>query len=248
MATAINTGAGWGLSVQVGPEPYEYLVIDIETGAAPDKDVKEYFEKTYRCPRNIKDPEKKKANREKAWASAQEMASVHPLAPVIAIGLKSPKELRCLHAMKEHPPATRMGGLVEGFASAEGMLQAFASLLAARVMEETVLGGFNIRDFDLPAIRRMLARLKLGMPNALLNPDQPMFDNMHKYARLFSGEKDIMISAPEVSMGLGIEPHRISGAVVPELYAAGEFEAVIDKVLLDVCEEEQQLLRMTGRR
>lgn len=243
----VDTTALW-MPPQAGPAPYEYLVIDIETAHPDPALVKDYFEKTYRCPRNIKDAAKKAANREKMWESAQEMgAAKHPMAPILAIGLKTNDELRCLHSMRKHAPAVRMNGLVEGFEDAKGMLEAFSNLLAARVTEETAVVGFNIRDFDLPAIRRALARLAMPFPAALLNPDQPVFDNMQKYCRMFSGTHDIMISAPEVSLGLGIEPHAISGAVVPELYAAGEIESVINKVLLDVCEEEHQFLRMTGR-
>lgn len=245
MATQVNWATGVPMSV--GPAPYPYIVTDIETANAAPEEVKAHFEKTYRTPRNYKEPKKIAEHREKAWASASEIAALHPCAPVIAIGLKTPDELRCLHCMREHPAGIRMGGLVEGFANAQGMLEAYANLIGARTTEETALVGFNIRDFDLPALRRAMARMRMPIPAALLNPDQPLFDNMVKYCRLFSGTHDIMMSAPEVSAGLGIEPHGVSGAVVPELHAAGDFEAVIDKVLLDVIEEEAQFLRMTGR-
>jgi hypothetical protein len=250
---------------QAGPAPYEYLVIDIETGNAPEADVRAHFEETYQPPSNYKDPEKLAAHRKEAFEKAKAKSALLPMAPITAIGLKSGitgppsvdgksslgdrngAELRCLHCMRAHPLATRMGGAVEGFLDARGMLEAFFSLLGARVNEETVIVGFNIRDFDLPAIRRATARQGMHFPMCLLNPDQPLFDNMHKYLHLFAGERGIMIAAKRVSAELGIEPHRVSGAVVPELHAAGEYEAVIDKVLLDVIEEEAQFLRMTGR-
>jgi hypothetical protein len=245
---------------QDGPAPYEYLVIDIETGNAPEADVRAHFEETYQPPSNYKDPEKLAAHRAEAFGKAMMKSALLPMAPITAIGLKGitgppvlgdgsqgRSELRCLHCMRAHPLAIRMGGAVEGFLDARGMLEAFFSLLGARVNEETVIVGFNIRDFDLPAIRRAAARQGMHFPMCLLNPDQPLFDNMHKYLHLFAGERGIMIAAKRVSAELGIEPHRVSGAVVPELHAAGEYEAVIDKVLLDVIEEEQQFLRMTGR-
>lgn len=234
-----------------GPAPYDYLVIDIETGNASDAEVKAHFDVFYEPPSNYKDPAKITAHREEAWVKAQKKSALLPSAPVIAIGLKSATELRCLHSMREHTPAIRqigsLGAMVEGFADVQGMLSALSCLLAARTAEETAIVGFNIRDFDLPRLRRAMARLRMPIPGALLNPDQPLFDNMHKYLRLFSGEREIMIAAERVSEELGIDPHRLQGKIVPELHAAGEIESVIDKCLLDVCEEEQQFLRMTGR-
>lgn len=236
---------------QVGPTAYEYVVIDIETGNAPEAEVKAHFDGFYEAPGNYKDPVKIAAHREEAWAKAKLKGALLPGAPVIAVGLKSATELRCLHAMKAHSPAIRPIGnlqaMVEGFADARKMLEALTNLLGARATEETAIVGFNIRDFDLPRLRRAMARLRMQLPMALLNPDQPLYDNMHKYLRLFSGEREIMIAAERVSEELGIDPHRLKGKVVPELHAAGEFESVIDKCLLDVCEEEQQFLRMTGR-
>jgi hypothetical protein len=237
---------GWGMPAAV-KTAYGYLILDIETRNAPEEVVKKEFEAVYRAPSNYKDKEKLKSHRAEAWAKCLEKSALQPSAPIPAIGLKSETELRCLHCMWEHAPSVRMNGLVEGFADEASMLNAFCALLATKADTETIIGGFNIKWFDLPAIRRALARRKMPIPDALLNPDQPVFDNMEKWCRMYAGERDIMASAPQVSMGLGIEPHKVSGAVVPELFANGEYELVIDKVMLDVLEEEEQFLRMTGR-
>ncbi len=249
MATqAVSTASGWGAAVKAG---YEYLLLDIETGNPPEAEIRAHFEATYEAPSNYKDPEKIAKHKEDAWLKARKRGALMPSAPIIAIGFKSETELRCLHAMKAHAAALRpVGGwtaMVEGFADQKGMLEAASLLMQVKVESDTVIAGFNIRDFDLPAIRRALARNRMPIPSVLLDPEIVVFDNMHKYCHLFSGSRDIMASCAEASVGLGITPHKVSGAVVPELYEAGEIESVIDKVLLDVLEEEQQFLRMTGR-
>ena len=137
--------------------------------------------------------------------------------------------------------------LVESFADERTMLRALQTVMGVKVDIETVLVGFNCRYFDFPALRRALGREKLGIPEALLNPEQPMFDNMEKYCKLFMGTREIFCSCAECSVGLGIEPNPKSGKEVPEMFAAGDYEEIVKKVLVDVVEEEQQFLRMTGR-
>jgi RNase_H superfamily len=233
----------WVVGARTG---YSYAVIDIETANAPAEEVEAWFKSTWKAPGNYKDPRKIEEARVKAWESCQEKAALLPSAPIIAIGVKSETELRCLHCMWEHEPMLRLNGLVEGFADEATMLQALAALFVKKVDAETVLAGFNTKSFDFPRIRLKMARSKMAIPEALLNREHPMFDNMQEYCYRFSGERDIMASCPEVSVALGIEPHKVSGAVVPQLYEAREYEAVVDKVLLDVLEEEQQFLRMTA--
>lgn len=243
----VAAATGWGAATRTA---YEYLVLDIETANATDEEVENWFNATYKAPSNYKDPAKIKEARQKAWDSAHEKAALLPCAPIIAIGVKSETELRCFHWMWEHEPLMRMNGTVQGAMSEAGMLALMSSLFAEKVDRETVLVGFNVKGFDYPAIRRDLAKRKMAMPEALhpMNLEQPIFDNMEKYCRLYSGDRDIMASCPEVSVGLGIKPHEVSsGAVVPQLYEAREYEAIVDKCLLDVLEEEQQFLRMTGR-
>jgi DNA polymerase elongation subunit (family B) len=226
---------------------YGYCVIDIETANAPEEEVKAWFDSTWKAPSNYKDAKKIEEARAKAWESCQEKAALLPSAPIIAIGVKSETELRCVHCMWEHEPLLRMNGLVQGFADEGTMLAALSALFALKVDAETVLAGFNIRSFDFPRIRLKMARRKMPIPAELLSPEQTVFDNMEKYCRLFSGERDIMCSCPEVSVALGIVPHHVSGAIVPQLYEAREYEMVVDKVLLDVIEEEEQFKRMCGR-
>jgi hypothetical protein len=236
---------GWGAPMV--REAYDYIILDIETSYASDEEVKAWFETTYRAPSNYKDPAKIKAHKAEAFEKCKEKASLLPCSPIIAVGIKSENELRCLHPMWEHAPMQRLGGLVEGFADEQTMLGMLWALFQKKVDGDTVIAGFNIRDFDLPAVRRAWARRKMPIPDTLLNPEQAVFDCMHKYCHLFAGSRDIMVSCTEASLGLGIEPHKVSGAVVPKLYEAKEYEAVVDKVLLDVLEEEQQFVRMTGR-
>jgi len=230
---------------------YDYLVLDAETRNAPEEWAEEWFNTTWRAPGNYTDPKKIAAKRKEAWEKTLDKLALLPCSPMTAIGLKSETELRCLHCMWEHAPKVRevngWPGMVEGFSDERKMFETLSVLLAAKADAETLLAGFNCRYFDFPALRRALARLKMPIPEVLLNPEQPMFDNMEKWCRLFAGSREMFANCPEVSVGLGIEPHKVSGAVVPELFANGEFELVVDKVLLDVLEEEQQFLRMTGR-
>lgn len=230
---------------------YSYCVIDIETGNAPEEQVRKWFEATWKPRSNYKDAKVIEKARAEAWESAREKASLMPDSPIIAIASKSEGELRCLHCMREQEPMVRQigncHGLVQGFRDEAAMLAAMCGLFAEKVDSETVLAGFNVKWFDFPKIRLALARRKMALPEALLNPEQAVYDNMEKYCRLYSGERDVFANCAEVSTALGIEPHKVSGAVVPQLYAAGEIEAVCDKALLDVLEEEQQFLRMTGR-
>jgi hypothetical protein len=244
---AVAVAPAWGGAlVKTG---YDYLVLDIETANPPSEEVDRWFEKTYKPPSNVKDPAKLKERRQTAYESAHAKAAVLPIAPIIAIGLKSETELRCFHWMWEHEPMQRMNATVQGVADQKAMLGLLVALFAEKVSADTVLAGFNTEEFDFPRIRQALARQKMPMPDALhpMNREQTLFDNMKKFCRLYSGERDIMANCPEVSVALGIEPHKVSGAIVPQLYEAKEYEAVVDKVLLDVLEEEQQFLRMTGQ-
>jgi hypothetical protein len=252
MATqAMGVQAGqtaWG---GVERTAYNHLVLDIETRNAPEEWAKAEFALTYKTPSNYKDPLKVKRHKEEAWAKTLDKLALLPCSPIPAIGLKSETELRCLHCMWEHEPMTvQMGehvALVESFEDERAMLKALQLVMGVKVDLETVLVGFNCRYFDFPALRRALARENLAIPKAMLNPEQPLFDCMEKYCRLFMGTREIFCSCAECSVGLGIEPNPKSGREVPEMFASGDYEEIVKKVLYDVVEEEQQFLRMTGR-
>lgn len=258
MATALRQPQGPSmLQVQINA-PYDYLILDIETANGSPEDAERHVMESWR-PKSAEsgkgcwgDDTLAKRLRE-ALDRAKEMRALLDTAPVISITLKSESEMRCLHCMKEHEPKDRIGALVEGFGSMEEMLRALIGLMAARVGPDTIIAGHNIKGFDLRKLRWAMAKYSLPLPGALLDRDQAVFDIMQEFCSRYSINREIMVSLASILQDWGIESHKKMengekmGAMIPELYAAGQFDTIIDYGLLDVIAEEEAFLRMIGR-
>jgi hypothetical protein len=93
-------------------------------------------------------------------------------------------------------------------------------------------------------------RCGVRLPAALCQHDQAVFDIMDEWCRRYTVGNGMMISLDDLLRELGIPSHKetVSGEMIPELYAAGQFGTIVTYGLLDVLAEEDAFLRMLGER
>jgi len=245
-----NLGPTLFASAPVGG-PYRYLALDIETTDGRPEEVERWLRIQFTPPKNFKTPEAiGKRYLEMAESKAQKMALLDT-APVVIVSLQSDSERRCLHCLRAEPARDADGALVEGFATAREMLVALRGVLDNLTSPETELVGHNILGFDLRRLRWMFVREGLRMPGALQGDDQPVFDTMRQYGRLFT----VGDSAPFVALGdlleeFGIPSHKgeMDGSKVPQYVREGRVDELVAYALADVAAEAELYLRMTGQR
>lgn len=168
---------------------------------------------------------------------------------IIAVALRTPAEVACIHSMQSHPPAKVESADVAGFASERVMLESLRSFMATRAGEQTTLVGHNIGHFDLPRLRLAFLRNGLQLPPLLADPDQPVFDTMREFCRRFSADNETgRIALADVLSKIGLPNHKTvaAGGDVPALFAAGQFDSITRYALLDVMTEAEVFLRLTG--
>jgi hypothetical protein len=227
---------------------YKYLVLDIETRDGSPDEVERWMRSCWKPAANWK-PETIGARYQEMYAKKLERLALMDNAPIIAIGLKSDTETRCLHSLIQHAPRQLGAALIEGFADERQSLLALRSLLDAVTDANTILVGHNIKHFDLCRLRMNYARMGLRPPLCLLNAEQPVFDLMKEFCNRYSVNTEIMISMGDVLEALGMDNHKeiVSGADIGELIKQGKFDTVINYNLLDILAEEDVYLRMTGQ-
>lgn len=228
--------------------PYRFLALDIETAQGRPEAAERAMRLAW-TPNKTWKPETIGNRYLEMLAKKEERLALLDGAPVIAVSLRSDTEHRCLHSMSAHPPKWVDGGLVEGFASQRECLIALRGLLDSRVSPDTVLVGHNILLFDLRRLRWAYVRAGVRLPLAFAAKDQPAFDTMREYGHRFSGDGDTHIALRDVCESFGLTSHKsiVDGAQVPELFAAGQFEVIVQYSLLDVIAEADLYLRMTGQ-
>lgn len=227
---------------------YSFLCFDVETAAGRPEAIEREFRLSWSPNKDWKDETIGKRWRD-AFEKRRERSALLDVAPVVSIGMRSDTEWRCLHCCYEHPLTIVSGAGVEGFASEAAMLLAFRGLVESRATSETTLVGHNL-PFDEKRIRHACMRNGIRPPAPLLNRDQPRFDTMKEYCHRYSvNDGKIMIGLVEVLEDFGIESHKeiVSGAMVPELHASGQFDLIVKYNLLDVLAESDLFLRMTGQ-
>jgi len=217
-------------------QPDNYLVIDIETGYAPDDAISGMVD-DWQPPGNIKDPEKIQARRAEFEAEARVKSALTDAAPIIAVAIKGQVGLEqhglVLHAMGQCPmPALEAQGVKVVGATSEGlMLQMLSAVLGQLADNQTLLAGHNVLLFDLPKLRNRLIRNRAAIPVSLQPGDaiehQPVYDTM-KHARYFSAEAGKAGNNPffgfkrlEQVLGLSNPGHKgiMSGEDVPVKHA-----------------------------
>jgi len=227
-------------------EPYAYCVLDLETANGRPEEAERWMRMSWSPNPSWKD-ETIGARYREMLAKKQERLALLDEAPIIVVCLKSETELRALHAMGAHEPKHVSGALIEGFADQPGMLRALRDLLDSRVGPNTTLAGHNIVKFDTPKLRFAYLAAGLRLPACLIGRDQSVFDTMLNWSR-FSLTERPFVALDDCLEVLGLPNHKstVTGKAVPELHAAGQYEAIINYCLLDVLAEESLFLRMIG--
>ena len=256
-------------------QPDNYLVIDIETGYAPDDVVSEMI-RQWEPPTNIKDPEKLQARLDAYAEEAKGKSALTDSAPIISIAIngqvglnKAAYALHSMGATLPMPALDAMGVQVVGFDTEAAMLGALTAILDTITNPETVLVGHNLVSFDLAKLRNRMVRSKAALPAALRpaqEDSQPVYDTM-RHAKWFSIEAGnspfFSFKKLEAALGLTNAGHKniMSGAEVPAKHAeamaakaAGNIQQYHDLATLivaynwqDVIQEEKAFRMMTGR-
>jgi len=231
-----------------GPQFYEWLALDIETTDGRPEHAERWMRMNWSPTPSWKDETIGKRYRELLEKKKQKLALLDE-SPIILVTLVSNEnELRAIHCMYEHQPKNMFGALVEGFATQAEMLAALRNLLDAKVFNDTTIVGHNIKHFDLNKLRWANLRESLRLPVAL-QLKMPIYDTMLEYGRRFSLNRNPYIALDDVLELLEMDSHKkvMSGADVPDLYRAGKYDTIIQYGLLDVLDEAEVFLRMTGQ-
>lgn len=234
-----------------------WLAIDIETANGRPEEVERHLRLHWSPASNYKSPEaignaylRQKEEREKKRALLDS-------SPIVVVSIQTPAGLHALHCLRAEPPATHAptGGVTQGFATAREMLLALRNGLDAMAAPETCLVGHNIQFFDLPRLRWAYLRAGLRMPWVLADKNQPVFDSMRQFGRMFSQVDKPFIALADVLEEFGLPNHKaeMDGARVPEMVAeiqAGKWELLPELLayaLQDARVEADVYLRMTNQ-
>ena len=231
--------------------PARWLVLDIETGDAPDDAIATAVE-NWKPPANIKDTTKIEARRAEAAQKRAKRAALLDASPILCVAVKS----------------NHWAGVFSGIGGAEikgcnvlasnseaDMLKALRVFLDRDTAPETVVVGHNIRAFDLAKLRNAYLRHRLKLP-AILTPrilDGEQVAAVVDTALLFKAfsmehRDDFCQSLDVVATSLGIPRPKgiISGADVPRLHKAGEHAAILTYCAVDTECTARAFLLMTG--
>jgi hypothetical protein len=220
-------------------QPAAWLVLDLETGDAPDEAVTAALG-AWKPPANVKDPEKIEARRLEAMEKIRERAALLDASPILCVALKTDRLNIVLNGMNGDLPAIE-GCDVWPCQNEHGLLLALRVLLDENTNPQTVIVGHNVRNFDLPKLRQAFIRHGLKLPEILkprLRDEEraEIVDTAHLF-KSFSMEHrdDFCSSLDTVAATLGIPRPKdvISGADVPRLHRAGEYTAILTYCAVD---------------
>lgn len=251
-ATASQPAAAPVLNLVALPAPARWLVLDLETGNAPEPAIQAAIA-AWKPPANIKDGDKIEARREEAAAKIRDKAALLDASPILCVALVTEAATWLVNGMDASAPAVE-GWEVIGSGDERGLLLDLRDWLDRHTDTATVIGGHNVRGFDLPKLRAAYLRHRLRLP-ALLQPrlgSEPapeVVDTMSLF-KAFSMEHrdDYMISLDTVADGLGIVHPKgvICGADVPRLHQAGEYAAILTYCAIDAATTAVAFQLMTG--
>lgn len=225
--------------------PYLYLTLDIETRAGRPEDAERDMRMNWAPSAAWKDETIGKRYHEMLDKKKERLALIDG-SHVISIALKSDVDAAVIHCMRAEQPHPLAEARVQGFDTERDMLTALRYVFDTMCDEHTVLVGHNIRDFDLKKLRMAYARNGLRIPAVLGNE---VFDTMREWGFRFSATNDPFVSVADVCEVLGIPHHKnlVDGSQIEQLWAAGQFDTIINYNLLDVRTEHDLFLRMTGQ-
>jgi hypothetical protein len=241
------------IPLQPKPEPARFLVLDIETGEAPQEAIARAIE-AWRPPANLRDQGKIESRREEAYAKIRERAALLDASPILCVALSANDRPPILfNGMSKETPSIE-GWSVLGCGEETKMLRLVRAFLNNETGPETVLVGHNLRAFDLPKLRHTYLHHRLRLPECLKprigeEVRSETVDTMALF-RAFSMEHrdDFAISLGVVAETLGI-PHPkdvIDGSQVPALHQAGEYQAILTYCAIDCATTARVFKLMTG--
>lgn len=234
-------------------EPARLVCLDIETGHATEKLIKEEIER-WEPPSNVKDPEKIEARRQEATVKIREKSALLDGSPIVCISARTEKVGRIFNGINKKSYSINHSEVVSS-GNERQMLVDLREWLDGVSNEETVLVGFNLISFDLPRIRGAFMRNRLRLPKILTprlleDERQPVVDVMRLFLKWFTAEyhSDLMISLDEVIRRLDMPRYkdRISGAQVPDFVKDGKVKEVLTYCAVDTMATLQAYLLMTS--
>lgn len=224
------------------PPILPYVVLDIETGHAPEPIIARAVAQL-KAPSNYKDPGKIAEYLADQAEKVREKSALLDGAPVTAVSV-------VCGASRHVFTAGSVGGTGES-----AVLVELRKHLDAVTGPETVLVGHNLCGFDLPNLRAAYIRARLALPMCLrLHEDDdagkpPVFDTMRRF-RFFTSERhdERFVSLADVidAFGLPRIKEGYSGKDMPALAADGKWDIIREYCLLDTVATEAVYLLMTS--
>jgi hypothetical protein len=231
--------------------PSEYVVIDIETGNAPEAAIRRAME-AWEPPANIRDEAKIDARRAEAEARIREKSALLDAAPILCAAAKTQAQAVLFNGM-DATDHQLDGVLLFSCRDERNMLLALRTWLDTLSTADTILVGHNLFGFDLPRLRGRFAWYKLRLPECLQPrmsdiERQPASDTMKLYQSFSIEHRDGYASVEEMATGLGIPHHKgiANGSMIPAMHAAGEYRTILSYCVLDCLTTEACWLRMTS--
>lgn len=238
--------------------PATYLVIDLETGEAPDEAIADAL-KAWKPPAGWKDPLKIEERRQQAFASIRADSALLDVAPILCVSTRTPNAATTISGM-DHKPAPIDGVDVIDSGNEKALLLWLRTTIEAACNEQTLLIGHNVAKFDLPRLRLKYLHHGLRPPRPLIHRNfkeeqQPVFDTMWAWFRSFTSQHEDRKedarkwpSAKEIAQHLKLPHHKdmIDGKQIPDLYRRGEYDLILRYNALDALVEELAYLYMAG--
>lgn len=222
----------------------EWVVLDIETQGGDPAQVWDWVRRNW-WPAEEWKPETMGKRLVEAVEKKKEKLALLDSASIATVQLKTAAGHLVFHAFGNAVPAR--ADLVACADEAQ-LLRAVAAWLNTHCGEGTTLVGWNINGFDLPRLRLRMVQAGVPLPPALMGMCG-VLDLMKRFAYEFSVERSEFVALGTALEALGMVNHKkdMNGAMVGEFLARGEFLKVIDYGIVDVNQEAEVFLKMTGR-
>jgi hypothetical protein len=251
--------------------PTKHLVFDLETGN-PSEEAIEVAQQFVDAQSNIKDPEKIAENIAKQRDQIRSKAALLDHAPIACMSFVTERERVLFHHTGAPWGKYKVPKSLKGLPDVElrcskderGMLLDLRDWLEPRAIVDrgedgkgyaSILGGHNVKGFDLPHLRFAYLRQRLTAP-AVLWPEAiragvEVFDTMTSFLWDFSswyrGDKFIRLEVVSALMGLPGYKSKMKGEDVPAYVAAGKFEEVAIYNVLDSLQTYRIFLGQTNQ-
>lgn len=221
-------------------QPARYIVLDIETGDAPEEAIIAATE-GWKAPSNWK-PETVEAKRQEAAERIRDKAALLDASPILCVGLRTDTEARLFNGMGDPGPLLSLAGwIAEHHQDEAHMLVSLATWINAHTDPSTILVGHNVRSFDLPKLRGAYVRNRLPLPLCLRpvmdGPGQPITDTMKLFGSYSMENRDTpFVGLDTVCRVFGVPRPKsvISGADVPRYHKEGRFAEILTYQCIDV--------------